>query len=467
MAITRRSFLGRAAAAAVAAAGVGGCATAAADRTAARPNIIVFFTDDHGYADLGCMGAADLKTPHLDRVAREGVRFTSWYSNSPVCSPSRAALLSGRYPAHAGVRNILGGHRDTPGLPASTPTLAEVLRPLGYRTGLFGKWHLGAAEPFRPHHRGFDESFGLLSGCVDCYSHIFYWGGMGNSRLDAVHDLWENGREVWEDGRYITELIAERAVEFVRRNAPQGPFFLYVPFNAPHYPLHAPEEYLDRFPASMPWERRIMAAMLAAVDDGAGRVLDEVRRQGVEDNTIVVFSSDNGPSRETRNWMDGRREAFTGGSAGPLREGKFSLFEGGIRVPGLMRWPGRLPAGTVEDRPAAAMDLFPTLLRAAGGDPAAYEPDGCDLTPALTGTAPWPERRLFWEYGPQTAVREGDWKLVLKGRASFGDAVEEGPFLANLAHDPGEQRNLANDEPDRTARLTRLAEDWRAKITAG
>ncbi len=464
MKLSRRDFLGRAALAAGAAA-LGGCTTihrAGAGPGASRPNFVIFLTDDQGFGDLGCLGAKDLQTPHLDALAAQGVCFRSWYSNSPVCSPSRAALLTGRYPCHAGVRQILGGDRATPGLPLDTPTLAEALKPLGYRTGLFGKWHLGAAPEFRPDKRGFDESFNFLAGCIDYYSHIFYWGM--NDKHDPVHDLWHNGQEVWENGKYFTELIADHATEFVRRSSRgKAPFFMHVAFNAPHYPMHAPKEYMDRF-AHLPAERQVTAAMLSAVDDGVGRAVRELKRQGVYDNTCILFMSDNGPSRETRNWLDGRREPFEGGSSGGFKGHKFSLYEGGIRVPGLMCWPNRIQAGQVTDRPAIAMDVFPTFLRAAGGDPGRYELDGVDLLPALTGNAAWPERPLFWEYGEQTAVREGRWKLVLKGQVLGEPEPANGVRLSDLVADPRETGNLADAQPEVTARLRQAAEAWRAKM---
>jgi arylsulfatase A-like enzyme len=426
-----------------------------------RPNFVIFLTDDQGYGDLSCMGATDFVTPHLDLLAARGVRFREWYAGAPVCSPSRAALLTGRYPGNAGVRSILAGRRTSSGLPARVPTLASALRPLGYRTAMFGKWHLGAAEGFRPGDHGFEEWLGFLAGCIDYYSHIYYWGGH-----DPLHDLWHNGAEVFDNGRYFTELVADRAVSWIRDVAPRGePFFLYVPFNAPHYPLHAPAEYVDRFRHLAP-DRRIMAAMLAAVDDAVGRICAELRRQGVADDTCILFQSDNGPSRESRNWLDGRQDPYYGGSAGALRGHKFSLFEGGIRVPGLLCWPARLPAGRVVSGAAAAVDVFPTFLRAAGGDPGRYEVDGSDLLPWLCEGAPPPhaESCLFWEQGRQTAVRLGRWKLVLEGQLVEGAPPEDAVHLADLEEDMGERRNLAAALPERTAELRAAASAWRAGI---
>ena len=203
-----------------------------------QPNFIIFMTDDQGYGDLSCMGNTDFRTPHLDRLAASGARFSNWYSNSPVCSPSRAALLTGRYPGNAGVRSILAGHRTASGLPRQTPTLATALKRLGYQTGLSGKWHLGLADGSRPHQHGFDDWFGFLAGCVDYYSHIFYWGmARGGAANNPVHDLWHNNREIWCNGHYMTELITERAVNFIRQAAQaEQPFFLYVPYNAPTIP---------------------------------------------------------------------------------------------------------------------------------------------------------------------------------------------------------------------------------------
>ncbi len=431
------------------------------------PNFIIFLTDDQGYGDLSCMGNTDFQTPHLDRLAASGARFTSFYANAPVCSPSRAALLTGRYPGNAGVRSILAGHRHTSGLLNEVPTLARALKALGYRTGMSGKWHLGSAPGCRPDDHGFDQWFGFLAGCLDYYSHIFYWdmnrGGPGN---DPLHDLWQDSAEVWRNGEYLTHLITEQAIHLIRRYAAEArPFFLYVAYNAPHYPMHAPQEYLDRFPHLSP-DRRIMAAMLSAVDDGVGDILAEVARQGLAADTVVFFMADNGPSRETRNWLNGTADPYYGGSTGLLKGHKFSLYEGGIRVPGIMSWPARIPAGQVIDSPLAAMDIFPTFLRAAGGDPSAYERDGVDILPALAEDQPLPARDLYWEIGGQTAVRRGPWKLVLNGQLVEGAPPEDAVHLANLDEDPGERRNLKDAHPDLTAELTAAARTWRAGIEA-
>jgi arylsulfatase A-like enzyme len=435
-----------------------------------RPNFVVFLSDDQAYCDLGCMGATDLATPNLDALAASGTLLLSWYSNSPVCSPSRASLLTGRYPGNAGVRAILRGHRTATGLPREVPTIATALRSIGYRSAMFGKWHLGHAEGSRPHDHGFEEWFGFMAGCVDYYSHIFYFDMEVGT--DPIHDLWSNGREVWENGRYFTELVTERALDYVRRAARRDePFLLYVPWSAPHYPLHAPARYLDRFP-DLPPERRIMAAMLAAMDDGIGEIVDELSRLGLREDTFIFFQSDNGPSRETRNWLDGRTDPYYG-SRCSLKGHKFSLFEGGIRSPAIASWPGRIPPAQRVAEHGAAMDVFPTFLRAAGGLSERYELDGVDVLPMIADDAPSPHGDLYWEMGRQTAIRRGQWKLVLNGQLVESDRTDrpieepqDAVFLADLAVDPDERHNLRERHPDLTADLRNAAEAWRARIEA-
>ncbi|MBI1298969.1 sulfatase-like hydrolase/transferase [bacterium] len=429
------------------------------------PNFIVFLTDDQGYGDLSCMGATDFRTPHLDRLAQDGARFTSWYSNSPVCSPSRAALLTGRYPGNAGVRAILAGHRTATGLPQSSPTIATALRRQGYQTYMAGKWHLGVDDAARPHSHGFDHWYGFLAGCIDYYSHIFYWGmNKPGPGINPTHDLWEDDREIWQNGEYFTEAISAKAIQYLRQAKEDGrPFFLYVSYNAPHYPMHAPQKYMDRF-AHLPWDRQVMAAMISAVDDGVGEIMAELTRLGLADNTCTVFTADNGPSRESRNWLDGTLDPYYGGSAGKLKGHKFSLYDGGIRVPGIIHWPGVISGGQVRHDPCASMDVFPTLLKAAGGDLSGYEIDGVDLLPSLIDRKPLPERTLFWEMEDQTAVRRGRWKLVLNGRMVEGAPLEDAVHLSNLDDDMGERVNLREVEPERSAELTALAHAWRDGI---
>ena len=428
-----------------------------------RPNFVVFMTDDQGYGDLSCMGNTDFRTPNIDAVAEQGARFTNWYSGSPVCSPSRASLLTGRYPGNAGVRAILAGHRKATGLTPQAPTIAAAVKELGYQTAIVGKWHLGLQEQSRPNQNGFDYFYGFMAGCIDYYSHIFYWS-MADGKTDPTHDLWENDHEFYDNGKYFTEMVTDKAVEKIRQmNREEEPFFLYVAYNAPHYPMHAPRKYLDRFP-ELPADRRIMAAMLSAVDDGVGQIVDELKRQGILEDTVIFFQSDNGPSRESRNWMDGRGDPYYGGQPGGLKGHKFSLFEGGIRVPGIFCWPGHIPGGQVIDEPCAAMDVFPTLLTMAGGDPSKYELDGMDISDVLLHGAPSPHEELYWEMEQQTAIRQGKYKLVLNGQLVESEPAQAPVFLSDLSVDPGETVNLAEKMPELTQELTRKATAWRAGI---
>ncbi len=436
------------------------------------PNVIVFMTDDQGYGDLSCMGATDFSTPNLDRLASEGVRFTDWYSNSPVCSPSRAALLTGRYPGNAGVRAILQGHRTASGLPNSTPTLSSLLKDRDYQTAMIGKWHLGLTDKCRPHSHGFDYWFGFLAGCIDFYSHIYYWGAnRPGPGVNPTHDLWENNEEVWMDGQYFTELIAEKTIDRLRVMKHQKrrngePFFLYVPFNAPHYPMHAPNKYTARF-VNLPWDRRIMAAMVSAVDDAVGAIMNEVKRLGESENTLTFFVSDNGPSRETRNWLDGTLDPYYGGTSGGLRGHKFSLFEGGIRMPAIAHYPARIPPGQVISQPCASMDIVPTVLHAvdaAAPDAPQGEFDGVSILESLINGTELPERDIYWELDGQSAIRRGRWKLVIDGVLVEEDEPSEHLHLADLQDDIAEENNLAGMMPQLASELQDAALSWRAKI---
>ncbi|MBL7258820.1 sulfatase-like hydrolase/transferase [Paractinoplanes lichenicola] len=411
-----------------------------------KPNVVIIYADDLGWGDLGCFGADELDTPALDGLAAQGARLTQWYANSPVCSPSRASLLTGRHPAHAGVEAILGGARDTAGLPPQS-TMAGALRDRGYATGVFGKWHLGVDPAYGPLERGFDEHFGFRAGCVDYYSHIYYW-----DNRNPVHDLWDGEDEVWRNGEYLTTVIARKAAEFVERNA-ERPFLCYVPFNAPHYPMHAPEEYLAQF-AHLPDGRRMTAAMIKAMDDGVATILDALDRAGLRDNTIVFMSSDNGPSIEERNWLNGEEVSYDGGSAGGLRGHKGSLFEGGIRVPAMIRWPARIPAGTRDDVIGSMADLVPTVLHAVDGAvPDDATIDGNSLLDQLTGPGDDAERWLFWEYEGQRAVRRGRWKVVEDACESMQAEVAVSAALYDLSIDEGERQDRSQEHPEQFHRM--------------
>lgn len=426
--------------------------------SAKRPNFIIFMADDLGYGDLSCMGSEVCRTPHLDALATAGARFTNWYSNAPICSASRASIMTGRYPGRVGVPNNVPPAPPGRGLSQEATTLPEALKSLGYRTAMFGKWHLGRGAGFHPGDRGFDEWFGFLNGCIDYYSHIFYWG-MAGGKVDPLHDLWENGREIYENGRYFTELITERTLAYLRRTAGSDePFFLYIPYNAPHYPMHAPPEYMERF-LHLPWEKQVYAAMISAMDDSIGAIVAELKSQGRFDDTCIFFQPDHGPSRETRNWVDGRTDPYPGGSTGGLRGHKSSLFDGGIHLPAVMSWQAKFSGGRVIDGVGVGMDLFPTIVGAAGGAPSEYDLDGMDVLPMIADGAPSPHGDVFWSYNDQRAVRRGDWKLVLAGRL-MDEPMPDDVHLSDLSKDPGERQNLRDTHPEIVAELRAAIASW-------
>jgi arylsulfatase A-like enzyme len=435
--VSRRSLLFAAAA--------GAAALSGQSRSSARkPNFIVVYTDDQGIGDMGCYGARDLKTPNMDRLAASGVRFANWYSNSPVCSPSRCALMTGQYPWRHGIRNFLPATAafDVKGLKPGAVTLPGELKKLGYRTAAVGKWHLGSAPEGRPMQHGFDEHFGFYSGWTDYYSHRYY--NMSKTAPEHIfHDLWRNGKQVHEDPAYTTEMFSREAQAFIKRQGKQ-PFFLYLAYGAPHYPMIAPKKYMDRFPADMDPDRRLHAAMLAAVDDGIGEILDLLKKQGIERDTVVFFQSDNGATSEARSDSQGR--PYRGGSNAPFRGYKGGLFEGGIRMPALMAWPGTIPAGKVVDQPGQTMDILPTFLKWAGGK-AASAVDGLDASPMITSGSTSPHQDLFWEYQGQFAIRRGDWKLMLGPKEGLGDPAAAPKWLSNLKDDPQEKRNWISEAP--------------------
>jgi arylsulfatase A-like enzyme len=413
-----------------------------------RPNIILMMADDLGYQDLGCTGADYIKTPHIDSLAESGSRFTNWYSNAPVCAPSRASLMTGKYPQRAGVPN------NGLDLSRNHLTIASVLKRAGYTTGLTGKWHLGSTDT-APNAHGFDYFYGFHAGCVDFYSHRFYWG---EPRRVNFHDLWRDRTEIFEDGQYLTDRIGQEAVSFIEGSKGR-PYFLYVPFNAPHYPMHAPKMYMDRF-KGLPLEQQTRAAMLAAVDDAVGRILSAAGDR----NTIVLFTADNGATREPRAGLN-QNPPVTGSNA-PFRGFKFSLFDGGMHTPMVIRWKDRVPAGRVNAEIGMHMDLLPTLCAAAGATP----PEGLDgknLLPAITGTGKSPHETIFWESGKQQAVRRGQWKLVLNGIEWSGPVESRQPltgddavWLSNLENDPGESRNLSRAHPGIVAGLRKELTNW-------
>ena len=402
----------------------------------ARPNIVVFLADDEGYGELGCQGNPQIPTPQIDSIAANGIRFTQGYVSGPYCSPTRAGLMTGRYQTRFG--HEWNGSGPNFGLPVTETTLPERLRAMGYATCAVGKWHLGEAPQFLATNRGFDEFFGTKSNTP--FFHPLIIDTRVSTEAKAIED----------DEFYTTDAYADRACDWLDRHREKkkdAPFFLYVPFNAQHAPLQAPPKYLDRFPQISDENRRLFAAMMSAKDDAVGRVLAKVRELGQEENTIVVYLSDNGGPTEK-----------TTSSNGPLRGFKAQTWEGGVRVPFMVQWKGRLPEGKVYEHPVIQLDLLPTLIAAAGGTVSPeWKLDGVNLLPYLTGIdADKPHQTLYWRFGKQMAIRHGDWKLV----RGVGIKV---PALFNLAVDIGEQNDLIAAESAKAAELQTLWNAWNAE----
>jgi arylsulfatase A len=418
---------------------------------AARPNVIVILTDDQGTADLHIAGAADLETPNLDALARRGVRFTQFYAAAPVCSPSRAGLLTGRHPVRAGMPGNASPVAGQPGMPAREITIAEMLKTAGYATGHVGKWHLGYSTETMPLAQGFDSSFGHMGGCIDNYSHYYYWSGPNR------HDLNRDGREVQAPGRFFGDLMVEEGTRFLRQNKDR-PFFLYFAINEPHYPYQGDPKWLERY-AHLKHPRNLYAAFLSTMDERIGRLLTEVDALGLRERTIVIVQSDHGHSTEERAF-------YGGGSAGPYRGAKYSLFEGGIRVPAIVSWPGHIPQDAVRAQIAHGCDWLPTIAELCGVATPKVPVDGKSLVPVIrSADAPTPHDVLHWQYEASWAVRAGDWKLlhdvIDTTRAAPGERIS-GSFLVNLRDDPSETTNLSATHPDVVARLEQHRAEWSA-----
>ena len=422
---------------------------------ARRPNVILIYTDDQGTVDANCYGANDLITPSIDALAERGVRFTQFYSAAPVCSPSRAAVLTGRYPQRAGLASNAGSGKGAEGMPASQVTIAEMLKADGYATGHVGKWHLGYIPETMPNGQGFDYSFGHMGGCIDNYSHFFYWQGPNR------HDLWRNGAEIWEDGKFFPNLMVEEATSFIESNKDR-PFFLYWPINTPHYPLQGTAKWRSRY-AELPEPRRQYAAFVSTTDEKIGQLLDLVRRLGLTEDTIVIFQSDHGHSTEERTFGGG-------GSAGPYRGAKFSLFEGGIRVPAIISYPRTLPQNQQRDQLAVSVDWLPTIAELCDVALPDRKIDGASLVNVLDSGDAKPTHEVFhWQSGrglggkPQWAVRQGHWKLIGNPNDTSRKAPitrDDALFLSNLAMDRGEMHNLAAEHPEIVKGLVQLHEQW-------
>lgn len=437
-------------------------ADARSARSVGAPNVIVIMADDLGYADISAYGIHRIPTPNIDRIGSEGVKFTDGYSTAPVCSPSRAGTQTGRYQQRFGFEFNNGpAKRDAEeglGLDVGEVTLGQALRENGYHTGLIGKWHLGAQKQFYPTNRGYDEFVGLLSGATS-YIDLNQPGVINyqsprypDSRTAAERDQYTQivegpDRHIVDNHKeYLTEYFGRRGAEYVRRNARSDkPFFLYMAFTAPHDPLTVTKKYYDRFPHIKTEHHRIYAGMVSALDDAVGEVLDAVDRSGERDNTIVYFLSDNGCA------------AYYEGMCAcePLRGGKLTHFEGGVRVPYMMRWPAKVKSPQVYREMVSTLDIFPTVVAAAGGQlrtDRVY--DGVDIMPFLTGQKQGPAHAsLMWRRRPLVSIRQGDWKMWKELNGKY-------TLLFNLKDDLNETTNLADRYPEKVKELEHALDQW-------
>jgi arylsulfatase A-like enzyme len=422
---------------------------------AAPPNIVIITADNLGYGDLGCYGNGVMKTPHVDRLATQGARCTDFYTASPTCTVSRACLLTGRYPQRHGLVDQLPGLEGNygVGLRQSERLIGQYLIPLGYRTACFGKWNIGFAPGSRPTERGFDKFFGHASGNIDYYSHVY------NGRLDM-----HRGIEPVRVEGYSVDLFADAACAFIRENVDR-PFFIYLPFNSPHFPnprnkapgqpveWQAPDRAFAAYgydPKSTDRKQRYRA-VVTALDDAIGRVLKQLDESRLADNSLVIFFSDNGAFML-------KNKGLEVASNGPLRDGGVTLFEGGIRVPCIARWPGRLPAGSVCREPLLSCDFLPMVVAAAGGQlPSDRTIDGRDPTAALADRSASPHDALFFEFRKYSAMRRGRWKII---RADPKEAFQ----LFDLETDLGETTDVALRHPKVVESMQREFHDWHATV---
>ena len=406
---------------------------------APKPNIVYFLIDDLGRADCGFMGGKDIRTPNIDKLAKEGAVLDSFYVQ-PVCSPTRAALLTGRYATHTGVYTVVRPGAPW-GLPLAERTLPQALREAGYATAICGKWHLGEFQPeYTPTRRGFDQQYGHMFGAIDYFT-----------KLRGTQRDWYRDDKPSADEGYSTHLVAKEACRIVREKPADKPLFLYVPFNGIHAPHQVPASYTEPYQA-LPNPRRTIAGMLAAVDEAIGQIVAALDEKGMRKNTLIIFSSDNGgpgPGKQTMNT--------------PLRAGKGTIYEGGIRVCSFATWPEKIPAGITVKEPLHAVDWYPTLLKLAGANPEQkLAPDGVDIWPALTQSAKVPRDALLLHGTTpgKAAIRMGDWKLLLNASERDAEDAPDEPAAArgkvelyNLADDIAEAKNLADSQPDKVKEL--------------
>jgi arylsulfatase A-like enzyme len=422
----------------------------------AKPNILVIVADDLGYGDIGIQGGKAVPTPNIDKLARSGIRCTSGYVSAPYCSPSRAGLLTGRYQTRFGHEfNPHVGEEGKLGLPLDQRTIANLLRAVGYRTGLIGKWHQGFSKDHHPQSRGFDEFFGFLVG-----GHNYALRKDAESKFASAYsqNLIYRGREVQKIDGFATEVFTEEALSFMKR-AKEKPWFLYLAYNAVHTPLEISDKLKERVPADVKDPaRRGYLALLLGLDDAVGRIMAHLRETGEDQNTLIVFLSDNGGSGLAPFL------AYNTGINRPLRGNKGQTLEGGIRVPFFIAWPGKLPAGKTYDHPIIALDILPTACALAGVKTPGNV-DGVNLMPYLLGEKQAaPHDALYWRFGPQKAIRKGNWSLV--DWRDFETKTSSGWHLFDLAKDIGQQNDLAAQRPDLVAELSQAWRRWDAQNIA-
>jgi arylsulfatase A len=419
-----------------------------------KPNVILIVTDDQGYGDVGAYGASDIETPNLDRLAASGVRFSQFYAASAVCSPSRAAIMTGKVPHRAGVPgNVSHDPKKNQGVPSKEITMAELAKQSGYATAQIGKWHLGAAKGKTPNDQGFDYSFGHAGGCIDNYSHFFYWKGPNR------HDLQRNGTEIFREGEYFPDMMVQESIDFIDRSK-NTPFFIYFAMNTPHYPYQGDAKWLKHYQEKgTPYPRDLYSAFVSSLDERIGRLLDELEKRNLDKNTVIMFQTDHGHSTE-------ERAHYGGGSAGIYRGAKFSLFEGGIRVPAMISWPGKIPQNEVRDELVTGVDWFATLADILNTDISNLDVNGRSMMPVVkSASEPSAHKDFVWHLSKHWAIRQGDWKLLLDpvdtGKTRHGPPLPEKDkiFLVNLKKDPSETTNVAKQHPDIVKKLLAVRDE--------
>lgn len=427
-----------------------------------KPNIVIILADDLGYGDIGCYGSKDIKTPFLDKLAAEGVRFTNFYSNGPECTPTRTALLTGRYQQRVGGLECaiglgtIGRYKEALalsdsgklGLPVEFNVLPSVLKQKGYNSALIGKWHLGDDEEYTPKAHGFDYSIGPLGGGVDYFHHTVPKGLVFGIYMDGERDFFRNGQPHFREGYYITHLITDESVEWINIQKQDQPFFLYIPYTVPHEPLQGPEDFFPTMETWVSGDKEILKKMIEDFDKGVGRIIGKLEEKGFTDNTIVIFFSDNGPTKK--------------GSAGPFSGYKGGVFEGGIRVPCIIKWPGKIEPGITSDQMAISMDITASISEIVDSNP--VKPfDGIDLIGHVVNKKKDYPRTLFWRKlrGEDVlrAVRDNNLKYIRNT-----NKIKTTEYLFDLNADPAEKNNLKDSLKKDFNRLKKLLEEWEEEV---